>query len=108
MIKTELFDKELQIKAEIFKSLSHPARLAILRYLAEVKVCISGDISNELPLSRTTVHQHLLELKKVGLIQGQIQGIRTNYCLNSNKIKEIKQIIESFLIEIDCKTNSDC
>jgi DNA-binding transcriptional ArsR family regulator len=108
MIKAELFDKELQKKAEIFKALAHPARLAILKYLAEVKVCISGDISEELPLSRTTVHQHLLELKKIGLIQGQIQGIRTNYCLNCDNIQDVKKIIDSFLTEIDCNINSEC
>jgi ArsR family transcriptional regulator len=60
--KTELFDVQLQQTAEFFKALAHPARLQILNYLAETKTCITGDISEELPLSRATVNQHLAEL----------------------------------------------
>ncbi len=67
--KTELFDQSLQEKANLFKALSHPARLQILQFLAKSKNCISGDISEELPLSRTTVNQHLTELKEAGLIK---------------------------------------
>ena len=63
--KTELFDKELAGMAEFFKALAHPARLRILQFLAESKTCITGDISDELPLGRTTVNQHLKELKRV-------------------------------------------
>jgi DNA-binding transcriptional ArsR family regulator len=69
MTKIELFEQELQEKALIFKALSHPARLAILKYLADVQVCITGDITNELPLSRTTIHQNLEDLKKTGIIK---------------------------------------
>ena len=60
--KTDLFDSKLNSAAVLFKALAHPARLAILQYLAETKVCITGDISGELPLSRTTINQHLTEL----------------------------------------------
>jgi ArsR family transcriptional regulator len=52
MLKTEVFTPELQELARFTKVLSHPARLAILQYLAETKTCISGDISDQLPLSR--------------------------------------------------------
>lgn len=108
MTKIKLFDTDLQETAAVFKALSHPARLAILRYLAETKVCISGDISDELPLSRTTVHQHLSELKKLDLIKGEIDGVKTNYCLNPGKITELKKILDSFLSEIDCCSNDNC
>ncbi len=57
--KTDLFDLEIQECAEFYKALSHPARIAILKYLAETKTYITGDISDELPLSRSTVNQHL-------------------------------------------------
>lgn len=107
MTKVELFDQTLQETAVIFKALSHPARLAILKYLGEAKVCISGDISDELPLSRTTVHQHLTELKKLDLIKGQIEGVKTNYCLNPEKIRAIKDSLNNFLTDIDC-CNDDC
>ncbi len=108
MTKTELFDKEIQEKAAIFKALSHPARLAILLYLANTKSCISGDISKEIPLSRTTVTQHLQELKKAGLIKGEIEGVRKNYCLCDSCIAEVKQTIYSFLEEISLTTKKNC
>lgn len=106
--KVELFDQDLQLAAGYFKALSHPARLAILNYLAATKVCISGDISNELPLSRTTVNQHLKELKEVGLIQGTINGSKTNYCLNNTKVKEMRSILSSFLENIQLPENFSC
>jgi DNA-binding transcriptional ArsR family regulator len=100
--KTDLFDTELQQCAELYKALAHPARLAILKYLAETKTCITGDISEELPLSRTTVNQHLAELKAVGLIQGNIEGAKTYYCLNPAKISDLKKMSEKFLGVICC------
>lgn len=88
MIKLEIFDVELQNVARFAKALSHPARLAILKFLAETKTCISGDISNYLPLSRSTVSQHLKELKELGLIHGTIDGLKVNYCLCSCTINK--------------------
>jgi DNA-binding transcriptional ArsR family regulator len=104
--KTELFEKELQEWAVYFKALAHPARLQILKYLAETRTCITGDLSDELPLGRTTVNQHLKELKKAGLVQGHIQGVRTNYCINSEKIKELKKTLQSFLESIHIENNT--
>ena len=98
--KTELFDTDLRIRAELYKALAHPARLAILKYLAETRTCISGDFSDELPLSRTTVGQHLKELKDAGLIVGTIEGVKTCYCLNLSKLKELKSLSSEFLDEI--------
>jgi DNA-binding transcriptional ArsR family regulator len=106
--KTSLFDDDLQRLAEIAKVMSHPARLAILRYLAKCNTCISGDISNEIPLSRTTVSQHLQELKKVGLIHGEIDGLKVNYCLCSDCIKDVNLLIEGFFNEISTEQNNQC
>jgi ArsR family transcriptional regulator, arsenate/arsenite/antimonite-responsive transcriptional repressor len=108
MAKIELFEKDLQVASAYFKVLGHPARLAILQYLAEIKVCISGDISDELPLSRTTVNQHLKELKEIGLIKGEISGARMNYCLDGEKLIEMKSIINEFLGEIDAPSCLVC
>jgi DNA-binding transcriptional ArsR family regulator len=98
--KTELFDKGLAEKAELFKALAHPARLQILQFLCETQNCITGDISDELPLSRTTVNQHLKELKNAGLIQGHIEGAKTKYCLEPGRIREMKELLVSFLEDI--------
>jgi DNA-binding transcriptional ArsR family regulator len=100
--KLELFEKELQGSAVMFKALGHPARLAILQFLTETDTCYTGDISSELPLARTTVNQHLDELKKAGLIQGHINGSRTNYCLNPGVIKDLRRAMESLLNSLDC------
>ena len=106
--KTDLFDQKLNSTAVLFKALAHPARLAILQYLAETKVCITGDISDELPLSRTTVNQHLTELKKAGLIQGTVNGAKVNYCLNPEKIKEFTNVANCFFKKIDIESNYRC
>jgi len=95
--KTELFTELLQEQANLFKALAHPARIQIIQFLAETKTCISGDISDELPLSRTTVNQHLKELKDIGLIQGNVEGVKTNYCLDYTRIEELKKIMTEFL-----------
>jgi DNA-binding transcriptional ArsR family regulator len=96
MNKAEKFDDHLQELAKFAKVISHPARLAILKYLAETKTCISGDISDSLPLSRTTVSQHLKELRDIGLIQGQIDGLKINYCLSSPEIERFLRMFDLF------------
>ena len=96
MNKSEKFDESLQELARFARVISHPARLAILRYLAETKTCISGDISDKLPLSRTTVSQHLKELRDIGLIHGEIDGLKINYCLCSEEIGRFLKIFEDF------------
>jgi len=102
--KTDLFDPKLNSCAVLFKALAHPARLAILKYLAEIKVCMTGDISDELPLSRTTINQHLKELKNAGLIQGRVDGVKVNYCLNPEKIKAFSELATSLFEEISRHT----
>ena len=95
--KTELFETDLQESAVMFKALGHPARLAILNFLSETNSCFTGDISQEIPLGRTTVNQHLNELKKAGLIQGHISGIKTNYCLNPEVLEKLKGSMEKLI-----------
>jgi DNA-binding transcriptional ArsR family regulator len=110
MNKAEKFDDSLQELARFAKVLSHPARLAILRYLAETKTCISGDISDYLPLGRTTVSQHLKELRDTGLIHGEIDGLKINYCLCSIEINRSLELFENFFdeiksIDLECCSN---
>ncbi|MCF8232973.1 MAG: metalloregulator ArsR/SmtB family transcription factor [Bacteroidales bacterium] len=106
--KGKLFEKDLQETASLYKALGHPARLAILKYLSDIKVCVTGDISEELPLSRTTVNQHLKELKNAGLIQGVVQGTKTNYCLNPEKIRKLNEMSEAFLNSLDTEAGEVC
>ena len=106
--KTELFDPEIQDCAELFKALSHPARISILQYLADTKTCITGDISDELPLSRSTVNQHLAELKKAGFIKGHFEGVNTKYCLKPENIERMRSISEGFFNRIRMDEDYKC
>lgn len=103
--KETTFDEKLMQRARMFKALAHPARLTILEYLAEIKSCITGDIAEELPLSRTTVNQHLKELRDAGLIKGTVEGVRTNYCLNSRAIEALRRDTDDFLAGIHVGEN---
>ena len=108
-LKTQQFKEELQAIAQMAKVLSHPARLAILQYLASKESCMSGDIAEELPLSRTTVSQHLQELKKMGLIKGSIDGTKVNYCIDYQRLSDIKQHLNLFFDGVNqCPKNLDC
>lgn len=106
--KTDLFEEELQKRANLFKTLAHPARLQILQYLAQTRTCLSGDISDIFPLSRTTLNQHMHELKEAGLICCHLKGSKTVYCLDCDKIEEIKNILTGFLNEIDLPEDFCC
>jgi DNA-binding transcriptional ArsR family regulator len=96
MTRKEKFDPELQQLALFAKAISHPARLAILKYLAETRTCISGDISDQLPLSRSTVSQHLKELRDMGMIHGEIDGLKVNYCLCQSRVEEFTAMFDNF------------
>lgn len=99
--KTELFEREFAENARYFKALAHPARLQILKFLADSDSCITGDISDELPLGRTTVNQHIKELKQVGLIVGHTEGVTTKYCLNPNGVAKLKTMLSLFVDNLD-------
>ena len=81
--------------AQICKALAHPARIKILNYLQTVNRCICGDIVDQLPLAQSTVSQHLKHLKAAGLIQGEIEGPRTCYCIDKTVLAKFKQLAQS-------------
>ena len=97
--KTAAFTEEQQHLARVAKALAHPARVAIIQFLASKQTCISGDIAAELPLSRTTVFQHLQELKALDLIRGEIDGLTVCYCLNIELLQQVHQQFTAFFIE---------
>ncbi|MGD8778412.1 MAG: metalloregulator ArsR/SmtB family transcription factor [Ignavibacteria bacterium] len=98
--KTDNFTKEEIELADIAKALSHPARIKILKILTSKTECITGQLVDMLPLSQSTVSQHLNELKKVGLIRGNIEGPKTCYCIDPKKIKIIKDKYTKLLTKI--------
>jgi len=98
--KTAAFTIEQQQLARVAKALAHPARIAIVQLLASKTTCISGDIAAELPLSRTTVTQHLQELKALDLIRGEIDGLTVCYCLNTELLRRVQQQFMAFFAEV--------
>ena len=97
--KTAAFTEEQQQLARVAKGLAHPARVAIVQLLARRNTCISGDIAAELPLARTTVFQHLQELKALDLIRGEIDGLTVCYCLNTDLLRRVQQQFADFFTE---------
>lgn len=83
--KSEEFTIKDNRIARYAKALAHPARVAILKLLLKKQTCICGDIVDELPLSQSTVSQHLKELKEAGLIKGTIEGKNICYCIDEKE-----------------------
>jgi len=90
------FSGDQQQIAMIAKVMSHPARIAIIQLLAEKKEIKTGDISGFLPISRTTVSQHLKYLKEMGIIKGTIDGLKIHYCLDMEKLATMKISFNTF------------
>jgi ArsR family transcriptional regulator len=94
------FSQELQEIARISKALSHPARVYILQKLSKMNsCCYSGDLVEELPIGRSTLSQHLKELKYAGLIQGEINPPFIKYCINRENWERAKTLLDSLLHE---------
>ena len=104
--------KEYSIRQEqlsrFAKALGHPARIAIIQFLAKQETCYFGDINEELPISKATVSQHLKELKDAGLIQGEIEAPKVKYCINKDNWLLAKDLFGGFFGQCLCKKESCC
>ncbi len=98
-------NKEAQL-AQFAKALGHPARVAIISLLLKKQICICGDIVDELPLSQSTVSQHLKELKEAGIIKGEIDGVKTCYCIDETNWSKMSvlfnKMFDSIMIAKKC------
>ena len=97
LAKVEEFTVRENKIATYAKALGHPARVAIVELLLKKSSCICGDIVDELPLSQSTVSQHLRELKNAGLINGEIEGVRTCYCIDEREWQQVKQYLGALI-----------
>lgn len=104
--KTESYSARDNRMARYAKALGHPARIAIIRLLLKQPACMCGDIVEELPLSQSTVSQHLRELKEAGLIKGDVEGAKVCYCVNKKEWENAGQLLQSLLslqpTELNC------
>jgi predicted transcriptional regulator len=104
--KTDLFTKEQNDIAAMAKAIGHPARIAILQYLLKKNTCVCGDLVEELGLAQATTSQHLKELKNIGLIQGNIEGVNTCYCIEPKVWKRYQSLFSLFFKEVS--VNQKC
>lgn len=106
--KREQFTTLEQEIALIAKALGHPARVAILQLLAQRQACVCGELVTELPISQSTVSQHLKELKTAGLVQGEIDGPRVCYCIDRAGWDRARQLMAGLLAELPEPTAAGC
>ena len=106
LTKSEIFTDHQNRVADLAKAFAHPARVAILQLLAERKACVCGDLVDELPLAQATVSQHLKELKRIGIIKGDIDPPRVCYCINEPVWDEARklfgQVFDAFIVTEKC------
>ena len=107
MSKKELIADQEQL-ARFAKALGHPIRIAILEMLANQSCCYHGDMSEVLPIAKSTLSQHLNELKDAGLIQGEIETPKVKYCINRDNWQLAKELFDGFLEQCLCKKGGCC
>lgn len=97
MKKEEVLTEEQKTIARFAKAMGHPIRLYVLELLSKQNCCYSGDLTEVLPIAKSTLSQHLKELKDAGLIQGEIEAPKIKYCLNQENWKLAKQLFAKVL-----------
>lgn len=95
-MEAQIFSDQQQKMARYAKALGHPVRIYVLELLSNQSCCYSGDLSEELPIAKSTLSQHLKELKDAGLIKGETEAPRIKYCLNQDNWLEAKQLFKNF------------
>jgi DNA-binding transcriptional ArsR family regulator len=97
MSKTNSISADKERLARMFKALGSPIRFQIMETLAQRKTCITNEIVETTPLAQSTVSQHLKVLREAGLIEGEIEGPATCYCLDTQGIQWMKEQIQAWL-----------
>lgn len=95
--KSNYFTKEQKQMARFAKAIGHPVRIAILQLLNSKACCYHGDMAEELPIAKSTLSQHLNELKDAGLIRGDITPPTVKYCINRENWKLAKKMLNDLL-----------
>ena len=106
--KTEEFTKEEIFLADIAKALSHPARIKIMKLLSQMNACMCGELVNLLPLAQATVSQHLKELKRVGIIHGDIDGPKVCYCVNVEMLRKVTTDFQNYFTKLNKGEKISC
>ena len=97
METAEVITEEQKSIARFAKAMGHPIRMYVLELLSKQICCYSGDLTEVLPIAKSTLSQHLKELKDAGLIQGEIEAPKIKYCLNQENWKLVQDLFNGFL-----------
>jgi len=97
MSQKETITEDQKKAARYAKAMSHPIRMYVLELLSKQSCCYSGDLSEVLPVVKSTLSQHLKELKDAGLIQGEIEAPKIKYCLNKENWMEAQTLFKKFM-----------
>ncbi len=108
LTKTNLFTVQQNEFADVARVLGHPARIAILQYLAKMNSCICNHLVIELGLAQPTISQHLKELKQIGLIKGSIEGTSICYCIDPEVWEHYKKLFAEFFETLTPINNNNC
>jgi predicted transcriptional regulator len=102
--RSDLFDSKQNELAAYARVLAHPARIAIIQYLLQSNTCCNSHLVDQLGLAQATISQHLKELKNIGVIQGSVEGVSVNYCINPEQWTHLKKL----MLELFEAQPSDC
>ena len=97
MTEEKVLTDEQKKVARYAKAMGHPIRMYVLELLSNQSCCYSGDLTEILPIVKSTLSQHLKELKDAGLIQGEIEGPKIKYCINKANWKEARDLFKKYL-----------
>ena len=97
IMNREIITEQQKKTARYAKALGHPIRLYVMELLSRQSCCYSGDLTEVLPIVKSTLSQHLKELKEAGLIQGEIEAPKIKYCINQENWKEARELFKEFL-----------
>jgi ArsR family transcriptional regulator len=92
----EIITSEQKKTARYAKAMGHPIRMYVLELLTKQTCCYSGDLTEVLPVVKSTLSQHLKELRDAGLIQGEIEAPKIRYCLNRENWQEAQNLFRKF------------
>lgn len=90
------------------KALGHPARVAILKILARRDTCVCGELVASLPLAQSTVSQHLRVLQKAGLIKGEVDGPRSCYCIDADRVRQVREDLDRLIHDLEGASGCGC
>lgn len=88
-----------QMKAEFFKTLSHPLRIRVLELLSDREHSV-GELLREIEVEASNLSQQLAVLRRAGLVTTRKEGSTVHYALVSPQVAELLGVARSILTSV--------